>query len=220
MHWPDLDVFHIMAGKKKKGAQDTHEDTDKNSEDENLVPSRTASGRNTPRGKKSPRKQLVKKGQRNETQSQRDARLKNQRQKDQERREKELRERREMKQEIRDLKEDKRKLELDMKKLREQKTRKDWSSASDRCTKPEFELSASYNFNRAIKAASKLSKDVNWVQSEGPANKKRKVVHRSLFKEAQGYFAPNEVIVQKIDETLAQYAENTQCPELEESLPV
>ena len=45
-------------------------------------------------------------------------------------------------------------------------------------------------------------------------------MHRSLFKEAQGYFAPNKVIVQKINETLAQYAENTQCPEFEESLPV
>ena len=45
-------------------------------------------------------------------------------------------------------------------------------------------------------------------------------MHRSWFKEAQGYFAPNEVIVQKIDETLAQYTENTQCQEFEESLPV
>ena len=220
VHWPDLEIFFTMAGKKNKSAQDTHEDTDKNSEDENLVPSKTTSGRNTPRRKKSPRKQVGKKGQKNESQSQREARLKNQRQKDKDRRERELKERREMKQEIKDLKDDKRRLELDMKKLREQKTRKDWSSASDRCTKPEFDLSASYNFNRAIKAASKLSKDVNWIQTEGPANKKRKVVHRSLFKEAQGYFAPNEVIVQKIDETLAQYAENTQCPELEEVLPV
>ena len=222
VHWPDLVQFDLMAGKKTRKAQQTQEEQDSNDDqdgDGDANAARKASAKPTS-GRASPRKKTKRTVRKPETETQRQNRLRAQRDKEKQRKDRELREKREMKNEIKALKEQVKTLEQDLAQRTAPKQRNQWKSRDFQCTVPEGDISASYDFNSAIKAAARMSKNVSWVETEEPAEKRRKVVHKSIFKQKQGYFAPNQLIMQKIDETLAQYAEDTECPTLEENLPV
>ena len=213
--WPSLKTFEIMGSKTfvddEEGDEDEEvvvhdeqesaEDEEEVSAEEKLEKSKSSqSAPNSPKKKKRPTKRTKPK----ETKLQRMQRLL--REKDGEL----LLARSELK-----------KLKKEMQELRQQKvsaTSKSakWKANSLCCTMPQSNHYRSYNYKRALQAAARMApEEVKFEVQHEPAEKRRKIMHRSLLSTKRSTFVPDEDILKKIDKTLDEYAENPFQPEFE-----
>ena len=91
----------------------------------------------------------------------------------------------------------------------------EWKANSTMCTVPSSNNYKTYDYQRALQAAGRMTEDVKMQDPVEPAEKRRKLMQRSLLKNTKKVFVADEDILRKVDKSLANYAEDPWQPEFE-----
>ena len=84
----------------------------------------------------------------------------------------------------------------------------EWKANSTMCTVPSSNNYKTYDYQRALQAAGRMTEDVKMQDPVEPAEKRRKLMQRSLLKNTKKVFVADEDILRKVDKSLANYAED------------